>query len=301
MAGKGRLSLGLMRLKDISVEDLAKTLLASYELGVRELDIADVYVGGVAETKLGAVFAANPGFRDKVFLQSKAGIVKGADHDYYDFSRTHLLEAVDASLKRLQTDHLDSLLLHRPDVFADANEVGEALNELHRSGKVRHFGVSNFPVAMIEYLESGMGGLKFETAQYQLGLGQAALFADVINENNVNPAGGSLDSGLLFFLKRHNIDLEAWSPLQIGLFKGNVLTDPAYAKTQAKPRELAAKTPVTPGWNATSFVPTPCNTLRALTGSLNLGHIKEALAGTEIKLDKADWYALYETTGNLLP
>ncbi len=303
MTGKGRMALGLMRLEKTSVDQLVTLLHQSYDLGIREIDIADVYMNGQSEQKLGEAFAKEPGLRDRFFLQTKAGIVRDSagNNSHYDFSRAHILEAVDGSLKRLNTDHVDSLLLHRPDIFADANEVGEALNELHRQGKVAHFGVSNFPIQMIEYLSKGLGELKFETGQYQIGLGHANLFADVVNTNNLNPGHESLAPNLFFYFKEKNMDLEAWSPLQVEFFKGNVLTDPGYSKTQAKLRELAEKYHSTPSGIATSFITTPWNGIRVVTGSVNIDHIKEALEGTAIRLSKADWYSLYAASGNLLP
>lgn len=296
--------LGLMRLKDISIEELEKTIFAAYEMGIRELDIADIYCRGLAEEKLGQVFARNPGLREKFYLQSKVGIVKddALGTCIYDFSKEHILEGVNASLKRLNTTYLDSLLLHRPDVFADAKEIAQALLTLKSEAKVHHFGFSNFPISLIEYVQQELKDrIKFETGQYQLGLGHCALWADVFNENNINPYASSLDPNLYFYLKSKNIALEAWSPMQVGLFKSMILKDPQFQDTQAYLETLANKYHVTPAGILHSFVTTPWNKIRVITGSMNPKHIQEAVEGAKIKLTKVEWYSLYKLSKNLLP
>ena len=118
--------LGLMRIPELKNGDQVASLVQSaLDQGINMLDIADCYTKGLAETLLGDAFSCDPSLRNKVFLQSKCGIVKDPFY-YFDFSKEHILEAVDQSLSRLKTDHLDSLLLHRPDALIDPDEITDS-------------------------------------------------------------------------------------------------------------------------------------------------------------------------------
>lgn len=304
MIQPSRVALGLMRLKDVTPERLAEVLKDSLAMGITELDIADIYLRGLSETKLGEAFQANPGLRDKFYLQTKVGILKNDAEGLcrYDFSYEHIIEGVNASLARLGTDHVDSLLLHRPDIFADANDIAKAFRELKAQGKVLSFGFSNFPVSMVDYVQSALGeDIHLGTAQYQLGLGHAALFADVFNENNHNPYAPNLDQNLYFYLKKHRIDLEAWSPMQYGFFKGSILKVPEAEGMRRVMAQMAEKYHTTLAGIATAFIVAPWDRIRVVTGSLNPDHIQEIVDGTKVSLSKYDWYTLYKASGNLLP
>ena len=136
------LALGTMRIPDKGIDAAEKLIHTALDLGINFIDEADIYGGGTSEEMLGDIFDRNPGLRDKVILQSKAGIVFRNGHRY-DMSKSYIVPAVEDSLRRLRTDHLDILLLHRPDALMDPAEVAEAFDELHKAGKVRYFGVSN--------------------------------------------------------------------------------------------------------------------------------------------------------------
>ena len=132
-------SLGCMRIADMEADDVDLLLQTSMEAGINFFDHADIYGRGRSEE----VFAASAerlGLeRSQVVLQSKCGIRTG----FFDFSQEHILDSTDQILRRLRTDYLDVLLLHRPDTLVEPEEVAEAFSKLHQSGKVRHFGVSN--------------------------------------------------------------------------------------------------------------------------------------------------------------
>ena len=146
------LIIGLMRISEMTTEAVAELIHTGLEEGINFLDLADIYGGGKSEEIVGKVFTENPGLREKVFLQSKCGIRCDPDFTYFDFSKDYILEAVDGMLARLRTDHLDSLLLHRPDALMEPDEIAEAFDRLYESGKVRNFGVSNMTPMMMEML-----------------------------------------------------------------------------------------------------------------------------------------------------
>ncbi len=156
---------GCMRIAgDNSAEDRSKgkrAIMAALESGYNHFDHADIYGGGTCESLFGEVLAESPQLREKIILTSKAGIrPRNSDDAYaptrYDFSQQYLLASVEASLKRLNTDYLDMFLLHRPDYLFDVHDVAETFALLKASGKVKHFGVSNFKPSQVELLKSSV-------------------------------------------------------------------------------------------------------------------------------------------------
>ena len=143
------LVMGCMRIGELSekeLEELTETYLSE---GVNFFDHADIYGGGACETAFGKLLKKKPELRGQIYLQSKCGIRQG----FYDFSRDYILESVDGILKRLNTEYLDVLLLHRPDALMEPEEVAEAFDRLEQSGKVRYFGVSNQNPMQMELLQ----------------------------------------------------------------------------------------------------------------------------------------------------
>ena len=142
------ISLGCMRISRMSNQDIAALIHTALEEGINFFDHADVYGGGKSEEKFAEALNMTPSLRDTMILQTKVGIRESS----FDFSKEHILEAVEGSLKRLRTDHLDVVLLHRPDALVEPEEVAEAFTVLQDSGKVRYFGVSNQNPMQIELL-----------------------------------------------------------------------------------------------------------------------------------------------------
>lgn len=296
---QSRFVYGMMRIADKTPEEVLGLLHFLLEHGVTKLDIADIYGDTKCETRLGQAFALEKGLREKFFIQSKVGIVRSSPANYFDFSKAHILEGVNASLKRLGIDHLDSLLLHRPDVLMDNEEVADAIAILKAEGKILHFGVSNMNREQIEYLEEALS-MPIEIDQLQLGLGQNSLVSD--NFYVDCPKGGNLTSGgLLFFLKRRKIQIEAWSPLLVGFFEGSIFTDPRYEDARKVMAELAKKYGTTPSAIASAFVTSTAPNVSIVVGSTNKDHLLEAIHGSRIQLDHKDYYALLNAAHVFLP
>ena len=144
------IAVGCMRLSEKSKDEMNHFIHSALEQGAYFFDHADIYGSGMSETVFGDAFASDPSLhREDVLIQSKCGIRQGC----YDLSKEHILESVDGILKRLQTDYLDLLLLHRPDALVEPEEVAAAFDVLFESGKVRHFGVSNHKPMQIALLQ----------------------------------------------------------------------------------------------------------------------------------------------------
>ena len=158
---------GLMRIANLSVSELEALIETYLEEGINAFDLADVYGEGKCDELVGELLKVRPDLRDKIWLQDKTGIIHGDKTTYFDFSKEHLLEAVNNSLRLLNTDHLDSLLLHRPDILMEMDEVADAFDTLHREGKVLTFGVSNVNRGQIELLEKYLNQ-KIEANQLQM-------------------------------------------------------------------------------------------------------------------------------------
>src|SRR5512142_2290062 len=142
------IALGCMRISGMSNQEIATLLHTALDEGINFFDHADVYGGGKSEAKFAEALGMNARLREQMLLQTKCGIQQG----YYDFSKQHVLDAVDGSLKRLRTEYVDVLLLHRPDALVEPEEVAEAFDILQNSGKVKYFGVSNQNPMQIELL-----------------------------------------------------------------------------------------------------------------------------------------------------
>ena len=141
---------GCMRLGELDTPALGRFIHTALENGANYFDHADIYGGGACEEHFGAALRSDPSIRrEDLILQSKCGIRQG----FYDSSREHLLRSVDGILRRLRTDYLDVLLIHRPDALTEPEEVAAAFDELERTGKVRRFGVSNHKPMQIELLK----------------------------------------------------------------------------------------------------------------------------------------------------
>ena len=177
-------------------------------------DHADIYAGGEAETLFGN--ALTPQLREKMVIQTKCAIRPGI---CYDFSKEYILNSVDGSLKRLKTDYVDILLLHRPDALMEPEEVAEAFEILEKSGKVKAFGVSNHNPMQIELLNQYCGG-KICIDQIQFSAAHCPTIDAGLNVNIHNDAGCDRDGGIIEYARLKKMTLQAWSPFQYGMFEG---------------------------------------------------------------------------------
>ena len=292
--------LGLMRIANMSVSEAAKLIDSALNAGINFLDIADCYADGKCEEVLGKVFAKNPSLRNKVFLQTKCGIRKDKEFTYFDFSKQHILESVDASLKRLQTDHIDSLLLHRPDALMEPEEIAEAFNILYVAGKVKNFGVSNMNPLMMERLSKYVS-YHIEANQVQLSCAFTPMFDAGFNVNMQNNKSVMRDGGILDYCAFNEIVVQAWSPMQYGFFEGVFIGSDKYPKLNKVLNRIAEEKGVTPTAVALAWILRYPTRIQAVIGTTKPKRIAEAAKATDIELTRKEWYEIYLSAGNVLP
>jgi predicted oxidoreductase len=285
-----------MRMGKLSVPEAAGVVDAALAGGMTLFDHADIYAGGRSEEVFSAAISELGIARSSLILQSKCGIRDG----YFDFSREHILQSVEGSLKRLNADYLDVLLLHRPDTLMEPDEVAAAFSELHRAGKVRHFGVSNQHGGQIDLLRAAVEQ-PLVINQLQLSLAHTPIIDRGFNVDMGNAAAIDRDGGILEYCRLHRITIQPWSPLQFGFFQGVFLDHPDYGKLNEVLRRIAAEQRVAPSAVAIAWLLRHPAGFQPILGSMNPGRIREMARAGEVTLDRAQWYELYRAAGNVLP
>lgn len=295
MEQKDRIIAGCMRLNSRSRKEAGEFLSHALDAGVRWFDHADIYGGGECEEIFGRWLAEDPSRRDKIVLQSKCSIVPGR---MYDCSRDYILSAAEKSLRRLGTDHLDVLLLHRPDALMEPQEVAEAFETLYASGKVLRFGVSNFSAGRLEMLQRFVGR-KLEFDQVQFGPAHAHLVRFSMEAGCKDAV--SRDGELLDCCMRHGVGLQAWSPLQYGMIAGCFLTNPAFAPLTDKLAQIGKRYDAAPATIAAAWILRHPAGFQVISGSMGRTHFDEMAAARDLTLTREEWYEIYLAGGNPLP
>ena len=289
--------MGNMRINNLSVKDTEKLIHTALEAGINIFDHADIYNGGGCEEQFSKALSEHKDIREKMILQSKCGIRGG----YYDFSKEHILSSVDGILQRLDTDYLDILLLHRPDPLMEPDEVAEAFDQLHHSGKVRYFGVSNHNPAQIELLQKSLTQ-KLVVNQMQLSIAHTPLIDSGVSLNMHADNAVNRDSSTLEYCRLNDITLQAWSPFQTGFFDGVFVGDnERFPELNEVLERLAKKYDVTPTSIAVAWITRHPANIQVVLGTTNAGRLQESAAGSEIPLTRPEWYELYRAAGNMVP
>lgn len=292
--------LGLMRIEPLSDEEIKALVGEARDAGINFFDHADVYGDSLhgCERRFGDAIAFSPSERDEVIVQSKVGLADG----YWDFSTEHILESVDESLRSLKLEHLDILLLHRPDALVVPDEVASAFDTLEASGKVRNFGISNHTPAQVELLKRSVKQ-PLIVNQVQLSITHANLIAAGVAAN-MNGLDQSIDrdNGILDYSRLNDITLQAWSPFQKGFFDGVFLGDrEQYAELNDVIDELAGKYDVQPEAIAVAWITRHPADMQVVLGTTNRERVKASAAGSELSLTRQEWYRLFTAAGHLLP
>lgn len=288
-----------MRMPALSVPDAAKMIRTAYDLGVTFFDNATCYSRGEAETRFGDAFASSGVRREDVVIQTKCGLC--FERNEFDWTKENILSSVEDSLRRMKLDYLDVLLLHRPDLIFEPEQVAEAFDQLEKEGKVRFFGVSNVPTMELELLRKYVRQpLVFN--QLQLSLEQSQLIDQALFVNNLTSDRSiDRDNGTLDYCRLHDITIQAWSPLQHGFFKGCFVDDPNFPELNAALQELADKYGVSKTAIAIAWILRHPAKMQAIAGTMNPEHLKDICQSTEIELTHHEWYQLYLASGKILP
>ena len=292
-----QLILGCMRINE-SGKNPVETIQTAYDHGINFFDHADIYGAGECETIFSKALKETSISRSDIYLQSKVGIKPGIA---FDFSKQHIIEAVEGSLKRLDTDYLDALLLHRPDTLVEPEEVAEAFSQLEKAGKVRAFGVSNQNPGQIELLKTAVKQ-PLNINQLQFGLKHTGMIDAGINVNMENQAGLVRDGGILEYSRIHDMTIQAWSPFQYGFFEGVFVgNDEKFPELNARLLELAEQYTVTPSGIAVAFINRHPAKFQTVLGTMTPSRIIEATEAADIVLTREEWYSFYMAAGNILP
>ncbi|MBP5491474.1 MAG: aldo/keto reductase [Clostridiales bacterium] len=294
-----RIILGCMRMPALSVSDAARMIETASDLGINFFDHATCYGDGEAELRFGEAIKQTSLKREDIFLQSKCGL--HFDRKEFDWSKKDILESVDGILQRLQTDYIDALLLHRPDLLYDPEEIAEAFDILEKEGKVKHFGISNVMPLQIELLKKYVKQpLIFNQLQFSLDQSQLIDSALYLN-NKTTEYSIDRDNGVLDYCRLHDITVQAWSPLQIGMFKGCFVDHPDFPELNAVLGKLGEKYGVPKTAIAIAWILRHPAKMQAIAGTMNPDHLKDICDATKVDLTHNEWYELYLASGKFLP
>jgi predicted oxidoreductase len=280
------------------VDEAAAAVEAALAAGITLFDHADIYRSGKSEAVFGEVLAATPGLRERIRLQTKCGIrlnERGlATH--YDLSRDAILERVDGSLKRLQTDYVDVFLLHRPDPLTDVAEVAAAVAQLLVEGKVRQVGVSNMSGAQIRVLQDRLE-VPVVANQLEMSLLKRAWLESQVLVNHADSLDFSFPHGTLEYCTGNGVTLQAYGALARGLYTGAAPEDPTTAQsyTAVLVKELAGRYGATGeavllGW----LMKHPAG-IAPVIGTVNPARIAACADAARVAqaMTRADWYGLW--------
>ena len=278
-----RIALGCMRLRDwgLSSSGLRRRIEECVELGVTTFDHADIYGDYSCEELFGEALSGIPRIRPRIQLVTKCGIVlvsprgPGASIKHYDTSGKHIVESAENSLRRLRTDYIDLLLIHRPDPMIDVDEVAEAFAGLRDSGKVRYFGVSNFTHGQFDLLASRMP-FPLVTNQVECSVLETAAFTD----------------GTIEACTRRRIAPMAWSPLGGGeLFTGRServkRIRKALEEVAGRPGEQAVEE------TALAWLLRHPAGIAPVIGTGKLERIERAVRSLQIEISREDWFRIW--------
>lgn len=291
--------LGMMRIEDKSVKEVEELVETALSVGINAFDLADIYGRGRCEELLGLVLKNRPDLREEMWIQSKCGI-RIEEFTYFDFSKNYIIRSVDGILQRLKIDHLDSLLLHRPDALMESDQVAEAFDLLYKQGKVRDFGVSNQNPMMMELLKKDV---KQPLAVNQLQLSAAFTpgFESGFHVNMEDSQAAMRDGSIFEYCKLHDVVIQAWSVLQFGYFKGNFVGNEKFQALNQVLDRLAIKYGVTSSTIAISWILRYPAKMQAVVGTTNPKHLREVSQAANFSLTRKEWYEIYLAAGNNLP
>ena len=284
----------ISNLEPKAAENLVRTAL---DEGVTFFDHADIYGGGRSEEVFSEAIGMRPSVREKIVLQTKCAIHDGI----YDFSKEHILRSVDGSLRRLKTDYVDFLLLHRPDTLMEPEEVAEAFSVLRESGKVRHFGVSNQKPLQMELLNRALGEEKLLVNQLQFSICHSGMVDSGLNVNMKCDVGVDRDDSVLEYCRLNHVTIQAWSPFQYGFFEGVFIGSDKYPELNHCLEEIADKYRTTPTTIAAAWILRHPAHMQLIAGTTKPSRFREICAACDITLTREEWYRLYLAAGHILP
>lgn len=290
---------GCMRINQLSIGEVDTLIKTDLENGITFFDHADCYANGKCEELFGQVLASQPSLRDRIVLQSKCGILTGNLY-YFDFSKKHIINAVNGSLKRLCVDSLDFVLLHRPDSLMEPSEVASAFDELQTSGKVKNFGVSNQKPMQIELLKTKIVQ-PLHINQLQFGVAHTGMVDSGFSVNTKFSESVDHDDSVLEYSRVHEMTIQCWSPFQYGMIEGVFFSNPRYAKLCDKLEKIGYNHNVSASAVAVAWILRHPANMQAILGSINVKRIADIASAGDVQLSREEWYEIYHAAGNTIP
>jgi len=294
--------LGLMRIQDLDDDAVQELVHTARDAGIDFIDHADIYGTELhgCERRFAEAMQLSPSEREQLTIQTKAGIVR--EGPYFDFSYEHIVESVEGSLRALDTDYVDILLLHRPDALVEPDEVARAFDDLEAAGKVRAFGVSNHTPRQIDLLKKSVRQ-PLVANQIQLSITHAPSIAQGVAANMQGEDQSlNLDAGgIVDYCRLHDIAIQAWSPFQAGFFTGVFLDSPDYPELNAVIDRLAAAYDVPPIAIAVAWITRHPAMMQVVLGTTTPERVRGAAQGSDVTLTRAEWYELFRAAGYRVP
>ena len=292
-----RIAQGCMRIDRLTRAELDALIRSDLDAGISFFEHADIYGGnGRCEELFGNILREDPSLRERMTIQTKCGIRPGQ----YDFSKEHILTSVEQSLKRLGTEQVEFLVLHRPDTLVEPEEVAEAFTQLKEQGKVKKFGVSNHNAMQIALLNKYLPE-PLVIDQLQFGLGHTVLVDAGLNVNMKNEESVNRDDSTLDYCRLNDITIQAWSPLQFGFIKGHFMGNPDFEGLNRKLEELGEAYGITATAMAIAWILRHSAKIQPIVGSVNSERMHDIAKAADVTITRKEWYDLYCATGKSLP
>lgn len=299
--GKGeivtsRLAMGCMRINRVDRETADRAVHAALDCGITMFDHADVYGFGQSEEIFGDILDLRSSIRDKLQIQSKATLIRDETSTLCnDSSYEHLTQSVDKILMRLKTDYLDLFLLHTPDTLIEPEETARAFDDLHRSGKVRCFGVSNHKPMHIELLNKYLNQ-RLIVSQLQMSVANPFLINDsrtiLMTEENMI----SRMDDVFTYCRVHDMSIQAWSPFQFGHYGGVFMGNENFPKLNEVTTRIGKERGVSQSAVAIAWLLRHPVGVQPLVGSMNAERIKDICTGVDVELTRMEWYEMYRAS-----
>jgi len=279
-------------LTDSVRQSALQILHTALDAGINFFDHADIYCNGKSEKAFADLWKGAQHLRQQIYLQTKCGILFGPPHRF-DFSYEHIIASVKGSLKRLQTDYIDVLLLHRPDPLVEPEEVAQAFDELKHSGKVRWFGVSNHTAAQLDFLRKYLNQ-PIVTNQVEFNLVHTQMLDEGIlfNQNNSRI---TRNEGVIEYCRLHNITLQAWAPLANGWITGNPRQNAPehFSATAELVAHMAKEKDVPPEAIIIAWILRHPAHIQPLPGTINSKRLLAAFEAEHVNLTREEWFSLF--------
>ena len=268
------------------------------EAGINFFDHADIYTLGKAEQVFGEVLAQRPELRKRIYIQTKCGIRFADSHGpkRYDLSADWIRRSVEGSLRRLKTDYLDVLMLHRPDPLMQPEEIAEVFEELRSAGKVHYFGVSNMHHHQIALLQQALD-MPLVANQIEASLLKQDWVDEGVYAGNCDGRDINFNAGTLAYCRRERMQLQSWGSLAQGLFSGRDVMDKtdAVKRTSVLVAKLANEYDVSAEAIVLAWLRRHPDNIQPVIGTTDCSRIAGACQAMGITLNREHWYALYES------